>query len=318
VGEFELIKRFFSPERYAADVCLGVGDDAAVVIVPSGQRLVAAVDTLVSGVHFPDNTPAADIGWRALAVNLSDMAAMGATPRWFTLSLCMPVADERWLAEFANGLRAAAEPFDVQLIGGDTVKGPLNISVQILGLVEADGWLTRAGAHPGDVLFVSGAPGEAAGGLRVMQESLHGGTSDAKHLLQRFLRPEPRVMLGRALRNVATAAMDVSDGLLVDLSKLSAASGCGAQLFLDTLPQSPALHRVFGAKMSEQLMLNGGDDYELLFTAPAESAAQVAELASQVGVTCSRIGVMDASGRVQCLRNGKPVAMDVRGYDHFS
>ncbi len=318
MGEFELIKRFFSPAHYTADVCLGVGDDAAVVAVPDGQRLVVAVDTLVAGVHFPDNTAPGDIGWRALAVNLSDLAAMGATPRWFTLSLCMPESNEVWLAAFAAGLQEAASRFGVQLIGGDTVKGPLNISVQILGSVEADGWLSRAGARPGDVLFVSGIPGEAAGGLRVMLDSLPTASVEAQHLLQRFLRPEPRVALGRALRRVASAAMDVSDGLLVDLTKLCAASGCGARLSLEQLPQSTALRSMFGRERAEHLTLTGGDDYELLFTVPPQAATRIAVLAQTVGVICTPIGVMDSTTGVHCLRDGKPVAVNVQGYDHFA
>jgi thiamine-monophosphate kinase len=181
LGEFDLIKRYFTAASYPADVLLGVGDDAAVLAVPAGYRLVAAVDTLVEGVHFPVGTSAADIAYRALAVNLSDMAAMGAQPRWFTLSLCMPESSESWVAAFALSLQQLAARYKVQLVGGDTVKGPLNISLQILGLVKEDGWLTRAGAAPGDVIFVSGVPGEAAGGLQLLQSQLAAEPQHRQH-----------------------------------------------------------------------------------------------------------------------------------------
>jgi thiamine-monophosphate kinase len=316
MGEFDLIKRYFTPSAYSPDVLLGVGDDAAVMAIPEGRRLVAAVDTIVAGVHFPPETSPFDIGWRALAVNLSDMAAMGALPRWMTLSLCIPVADEHWLAEFARGLSTSAQQYDVQLVGGDTVKGPLNISIQILGLVEADRWLTRSGAKPGDLLYVSGVPGEAGGGLRVMQQHLSASSSH-HHLLQRFLHPEPRVSLGRSLRAFASAAMDVSDGLLTDLRKLSAASGCGADLYLEGLPVSIALHDVFGVRAAEEFALSGGDDYELLFTV-APGAVSLLESALLHGeVQCTRIGVMTAGEHVRCLRQGVITPISAHGYDHF-
>jgi thiamine-monophosphate kinase len=316
MGEFDLIKRFFTPSAYSPDVLLGVGDDAAVLAVSADHRLVAAVDTIVAGVHFPDETLAFDIGWRALAVNLSDIAAMGAIPRWMTLSLCIPNADEQWLAEFARGLTALAQQHAVQLVGGDTVKGPCNISLQILGVVEADRWLTRVGAKPGDLLYVSGTLGDAGGGLRVMQQRLDTSENRA-WLLQRFLRPEPRVSLGRGLRSFATSAMDVSDGLLTDLRKLTAASGCGADLHLENLPISPALREVFGMQGSEELALSGGDDYELLFTVSPQAASLVESAMLQHEVQCTPIGVMTAGTQVRCFRQGALEPVLERGYDHF-
>lgn len=316
MGEFDLIKRYFTPAAYPSGVLLGVGDDAAVLDTPPGYRLVAAVDTIVEGVHFPKSSSAYDIGWRALAVNLSDMAAMGAMPRWFTLSLCLPEANDPWLKEFARGLFDLAQAHQVQLVGGDTVKGPVNISIQILGLVENDGWLCRSGAQPGDVLFVSGVPGEAAGGLQVMLQQLE--LMPAHDVLQKhFLRPEPRVVLGRALRTLASAAMDVSDGVLTDLHKLCVASGYGADLHLECLPVSAELQAVFGTTQAEQLALNGGDDYELLFTVPRERLSQTEAAMAGTGVKCTPIGVMTRDMGVRCLRHGVVVPQTVQGYDHF-
>lgn len=319
MGEFDLIKRYFTASAYSADVVLGVGDDAAVLAVPAGHKLVAAVDTIVEGIHFPMGTSAADIAYRALAVNLSDMAAMGAIPRWFTLSLCLPAADEAWLAEFAASLHELAARFGVQLVGGDTVKGPLNISVQILGLVENDVWLTRSGAHSGDLVMVSGVPGEAAGGLKLLlQTSLSAADPHRRHLLERFYRPTPRVELGRSIRCLATAAMDISDGLLTDLRKLCAASECGAKVNLEALPQSPALNATFGDEGAQRHTLFGGDDYELLFTLPRERLAQAQEVSAMLGVPCTPIGQIVGGSDVQCFKHGQPVEVKGAGFDHFA
>jgi thiamine-monophosphate kinase len=319
LGEFDIIARYFSRASARSDVLLGIGDDAAVVDSHAGRKLVVAMDTLVEGVHFPLGTDPADIGHRALAVNLSDLAAMGAEPAWMTLSLSLPRANEQWLEGFAAGLFELANEYNVALVGGDTVRGPLVISVQIAGWVEADAWLTRSGARPGDLIFVSGIPGEAAAGLAVVQRHILGGEA-AAFLSRRFLRPRPRIELGRQLRTVATAAMDVSDGLLTDLEKLCAASGCGAQLNVELLPESAPMRELFDADVCLQYALAGGDDYELLFTLPAQDApAVLGSLQLQQRVT--QIGVITAAtddeSRVQCLRNGEPFRINRRGYDHF-
>jgi len=323
LGEFDLIARYFTPSHYSADVRLGVGDDAAVLDVPTGFKLVAAVDTLVEGVHFPLDTHPRDIAYRALAVNLSDLAAMGAQPRWFTLSLCLPNTNETWLAEFAAGLTELATQFNVQLVGGDTVKGPLNISVQILGCVEADRWLTRSGAQPGDVIFVSGVPGEAAAGLHSIlhPKAMQSSPTAAQHhdyLVQRFLQPTPRVVLGRALRMHASATLDVSDGLLTDLKKLCAASQCGAQLDLESLPHSTAMHALFDHAQAEQFALGGGDDYELLFTVHPQQLLSLESAIADCGVRCTPIGRIIAGDAVSCCRAGCAVNVDATGYDHFA
>ncbi len=311
LGEFDIIARYFRRNGGRSDVLLGIGDDAAVVAPPPDRRLVVALDTLVEGVHFPAGTTAADIGYRALAVNLSDLAAMGAVPSWMTLSLSLGESDARWLEGFSSGLFELAQRFDVALIGGDTVKGPLVISVQIAGLVETDRWLTRSGARPGDLVYVSGTPGEAAAGLALIQRGDNGSSTAAEHLLQRFLRPEPRVALGRQLRPFATAAMDVSDGLLADLDKLCAASGCGAQIDIDRLPASAAMRECFDASAAIDFTLAGGDDYELLFTAAPGDAARVPS-------SCTCIGRIEAEAGVTCSRGGRPFDPQRRGYDHFS
>ncbi len=315
LGEFDVIARYFTREDQRRDVLLGVGDDAAVLAAPSEQRIVIAIDTIGAGVHFPLETAAEDIGYRALAVNLSDLAAMGAQPSWMTLSLSLPKADEHWLAGFAQGLFQLAELHGVLLVGGDTVRGPLVITVQIGGWVEVDGWLTRRGAHADELLFVSGHPGDAAAGLERLQHSV---TDDeaAQYLQRRFLRPTPRVELGRGLRNVASAAMDVSDGLLVDLEKLCAASGCGAELDLDALPMSAALRTACSRDEQLRHALSGGDDYELLFTAPRAALPVIERMRQHHPITA--IGVMTHEPGVRCVSNGRRVELDYKGYDHFA
>lgn len=312
LGEFDIIARYFTRRSTHSDVLLGVGDDAAVLQTDADRRLVIAMDTIVDGVHFPSGTSAADIGYRALAVNVSDIAAMGAVPSWMTLSLSAPHADEAWLSGFASGLFELADRFDIALIGGDTVRGPLVITVQIGGWVESDRWLTRGGAQPGDGLFVSGVLGEAAAGLAVIQQSIDGGAA-GEHLRGRFLRPSPRVELGRRLRTLASAAMDVSDGLLTDAGKLCTASDCGAVIDVDALRASPPMQALFDEPTCIRHQLAGGDDYELLFTAPPHA---VASLVADGEAT--RIGVITADRAVRCERGGRPFQVERTGYDHFA
>ncbi len=318
--EFEIIAKYFSWPSARSDVVLGIGDDAALLTVPAGRQLVAAMDTLVEGIHFPAGTAARDIGYRALAVNLSDIAAMGADPAWTLLSLSLPRSDDSWLEGFAAGFHELAVQSGVALVGGDTVRGPLVISVQILGHVATDGALTRSGARPGDAIYVSGIPGEAAAGLAVIQQRLAGSPA-TRFLRQRFLRPEPRVALGQSVRMVASAAMDVSDGLLADLGKLCAASGCSARIDLERLPASAAMRSLFAASACERFALAGGDDYELLLTvAPGRESEFHRRLAGETA--CTRIGevvaVAGAGDTVQCCREGRPVSVEAAGFDHFA
>ena len=315
LGEFDLIERYFSRSSGRRDVLLGVGDDAALLDVPAGHALVAAVDTLVEGRHFPVGAPADSVGHQALAVNLSDLAAMGADPAWALLSLSLPDSDEDWLRAFAQGLDGLAESHGVALVGGDTVRGPRVVTITALGFVDPGLALRRDGARPGDVLFVSGWPGEAAAGLEALRDGSARG--DADPLVRRYRYAEPRLGLGRSLRARATAAMDVSDGLVGDLEKLCKASGVGARLELERLPVSAELARRHGRDACERFVLFGGDDYELLFTVPAADAA-----AMQAGLSGAlplhRIGMIEAAAGVRCVRDGRPIELRGGGYDHFA
>jgi thiamine-monophosphate kinase len=317
LGEFELIARYFSRPVARRDVLLGVGDDAALLEVPAGQVLVAATDTLVEGRHFLLGAPPESVGHQALAVNLSDLAAMGAAPAWALLSLSLPSSEPAWLEGFARGFHALAERTGVALVGGDTVRGPRVITVQVLGLVPATLALRRAGARPGDGMYVSGTLGDAAAGLELLRAAA-GGASDADSpLVRRYRFAEPRLELGIALRGIAGAAMDVSDGLLGDLGKLCAASGVGALLQLERLPLSAALVERFDALTAERLALGGGDDYELVFTVP-RSAQRSLGTALADGVRITRIGEIVSGDGVRCLRDGRPVDTGIPGYDHFA
>jgi thiamine-monophosphate kinase len=315
LGEFEIIERYFTRPSKRRDVLLGVGDDAALLEVPAGLALVAATDTLVEGRHFLVGAPGRSVGHQALAVNLSDIAAMGAEPAWALLSLSLPEVREDWLREFALGFHALADSHGVELVGGDTVRGPLVVTVQVLGYVDPALALRRSGARAGDVLYVSGTPGEAAAGLEALRA---GGAIDSDDpLIRRHLYATPRLELGRALRGRASAAMDVSDGLLGDLGKLCAASGVGARLDLDLLPVSGRLAVARGREDCEHLVLTGGDDYELLFTMPAVEAERFeAELGQLFAVT--RIGEIEEGRGVRCERGGLAVVVAGRGYDHFA
>jgi thiamine-monophosphate kinase len=315
LGEFDIIERFFTRPSRRRDVRLGVGDDAALLEVPAGRTLVAATDTLVEGRHFFADAPGRSVGHQALAVNLSDLAAMGAEPAWALLSLSLPEVREDWLADFARGFHGLADAHGVELVGGDTVRGPLVVTVEVLGFVEPAAALRRSGARPGDLLYVSGSPGEAAAGLEALRR---GGSMDSDDaLVHRFLYATPRLELGRALGGRATAAMDVSDGLLGDLGKLCVASGVGARLDLGALPVSRRLSAAHDRESCEHLVLSGGDDYELLFTLPAPDAAR---LEAELGRVCTvtRIGEIEPGRGVRCERDGLAVQVAGRGYDHFA
>jgi thiamine-monophosphate kinase len=322
-GEFELIAHYFRGPAGAAhtraDVILGIGDDAALLQVPAGMQLVAALDTLVEGRHFPADTPAQSLGHRALAVNLSDLAAMGATPAWFLLSLTMPRARAEFLEGLARGLLTLAQDHGMALVGGDTTAGPLSASVQALGLVQPGTALQRHTARPGDLLFVSGTPGDAAAGLALEMGSVPSPALTAAqqhHLRQRFLYPTPRVALGQALRGLASACIDVSDGLAADAGKLAQASGCGVHIEADRLPVSAALAAQLG-NAAVRAALTGGDDYELCFTVPAARAGEIAARLEDVKCAVTCIGVIEQPSGIRASSNGAPVDFDLRGYDHF-
>jgi thiamine-monophosphate kinase len=323
-GEFELIERYFRApsealRRARGDVPLGIGDDAALLQVPPGMQLVAALDTLVEGRHFPPGTAPASLGHRALAVNLSDLAAMGAQPAWFLLSLTMPEAREAFLEELANGMLRLAQEYRIALVGGDTTAGPLSVSVQALGLVQTGTALQRNTARSGDLLFVSGTPGDAAAGLALeMGAAPAHGVSAAQQqwLRQRFLYPAPRLALGQALRGLASACIDVSDGLAADAGKLAQASGCGVRIEAECLPLSAALQAQQGAAAA-RAALTGGDDYELCFTVPPARIDELAVRLANVKCQATCIGMLEEAAGVRAFERGVPVGFELRGYDHF-
>jgi thiamine-monophosphate kinase len=314
ISEFQIIERYFEqtgPLR--EDVVLGIGDDAAVLEVSAGQQLVVAMDTLVAGRHFNQQSSAFDIGYKSLAVNLSDLAAMGARPAWATLSLTLPEADERWLEAFAEGFFQLAGRYQVDLVGGDTTRGPLSITVQVSGLVESGKALRRDSAQPGQRLFVTGTPGDAAYALRQLKA---GGEVDAE-LLERLNRPQPRVDFGLALADIGGAAVDISDGLLADLGHVVGASRCGAMLWVDRIPRSRRL-RGKPADAVLACQLQGGDDYELCFALDAHGVAAARRFAARQKLLITEIGVIEREPGIRCRHDDGSLYMPRgRGYDHF-
>jgi thiamine-monophosphate kinase len=318
LGEQPLIERFFrAAGAQREDVGLGIGDDAALLHPRPGEELVATTDTLVAGVHFPHDCPAAAIGHRALAVNLSDIAAMGAEPRWALLALTLPVAEESWLAEFAAGLGGLAREHGVALVGGDTTRGPLCITLQLLGAVGEGQALRRDGAQVGDALLVSGNPGDAAAGLAQLQRRLQVPPAWEQALRERFLYPTPRLALGARLREFASACIDVSDGLLGDAAKLAAASGLGARLEWEALPVSEALGATVGAERARELALTGGDDYELCFAVPPARLAALQAALPPERWGYARIGALEAAPGARVVRGGSVMEFSHSGYQHF-
>ena len=313
-SEFELIHRYFSRQSRRGDIELGVGDDAALLRPPSGKILAVTVDTLIAGVHFPEQTPPEDIGHKSLAVNLSDLAAMGAEPAWATLAITLPHADHQWLQAFAEGFFGLANRYDVALVGGDTTRGPLSITVQALGWVSKEDALLRRGARPGDGIFVTGTLGDAGLGLAVVQSKISVHPSHQAFLLARLNRPEPRVEVGLALRGLATAMIDVSDGLIADLGHLLDASGVGAQIELARLPRSEAVRE---ADTHGRLALTAGDDYELVFTLPPGNEADLTRHADRLP-PCTYIGRIESRPGLRLIdEEGDYMAFSHQGYDHF-
>jgi len=314
MAEFDLIARIRARAASRDDVVLGIGDDGALLRMPPGRLLVVATDTLNAGVHFPEDTLPAAVGWKALAVNLSDLAAMGAVPAWCTLSLSLPEGDALWVERFLDGFLALAAEHGVALVGGDTTRGPLSVCVTVHGFVDEGRALRRAGARVGDDLWVSGTLGDAAAALSQWRA---GGAAEAS-LRARLDRPTPRLALGQALAGIATTCIDVSDGLLADLGHLCSASGVGADVELDSLPASPALAALFTDETRHVLQAGGGDDYELCFTAAAAHADAVRAATEQAGTPVTRIGRIVGGGTVRALlSDGSAWAPPQHGYEHF-
>ncbi|GHH55338.1 MULTISPECIES: thiamine-phosphate kinase [Gammaproteobacteria] len=321
--EFALIDHLRARSRGRGDIALGIGDDAALLRVPPGEELVVTMDTLNDGVHFPPESAPFDIGWKTLAVNLSDLAAMGAQPAWCTLSLSLPQVDARWLDGFAEGFFALADRHGVALIGGDTTRGPLSLSVTAMGRVAAGSALRRDAARAGDDIWVTGSLGDAAAALRLWQAGTLAvaGAADAaiEPLRQRLQRPAPRVQAGLRLVGLAHAAIDVSDGLLADLGHVCARSRVGAQVYLEALPASAALRAAFEGDERYALQCAGGDDYELCFTAPRQHRDAVEQAMLFADVPVARVGrIVEGEGVVVLDPAGRAWVPPRTGYQHFA
>ena len=298
-GEFSLIARYFDRVRSSRlDVELGIGDDCALLNIPEKQTLAISTDTLVAGNHFLPDIDPADLAYKALAVNLSDLAAMGADPAWLTLALTLPDVDEAWLESFSDSLFDLLNYYDMQLIGGDTTRGPLSMTLGIHGFVPMGRALTRSGAKPGDWIYVTGTPGDSAAGLAILQN---------------------RILQGQALRDLANSAIDLSDGLISDLGHIVKASDCGARIDLALLPFSDALSRHVEPEQALRWALSGGEDYELCFTVPELNRGALDVALGHLGVPFTCIGQMTADIEGLCfIRDGEPVTFDWKGYDHFA
>ena len=319
MGEFELIQRYFADRaRPRQDVIVGIGDDCALLRPAGGEQLLAvSIDTLVEGVHFLPGSDPAWLAQRLLGAVVSDLAGMGATPAWFTLALTLPRADPLWLEPFAQALADRAAELEIALVGGDTTRGPLTLTAQAHGWVEAGRALRRDAARAGDLILVSGTLGDSRGGLQVQQDGA-AADANARFLRQRFFRPEPRIELARALAPRLHAGIDISDGLLADLGHIARRSGLGAQLELERLPLSPALIAYAGEEQARQWALSGGEDFELCLTAPAEALDWCLEVAATLGVKLSCIGQMqDRSMDIEVFSQGQPQPATECGYDHF-
>lgn len=315
-SEFDIIRRYFTRDSSAV---LGVGDDAALIEVAPGHHLAVSTDMLVSGRHFfPDADPF-KLGHKSLAVNLSDMAAMGARPRWAALSLALPEVNELWLQKFSEGFFALAGEFNISLIGGDTTRGPLNICVTIMGECKPGEALRRDGARSGDEIWVSGTIGDAALALAALQGRVSLRPDELAHCEQALHAPQPQVGLGIALRGIATSAIDVSDGLLADLGHILARSAVGAEVYFDKLPVSELIAARLSDASARQCLLAGGDDYQLCFTAPAHLRPQVLAAAGSLNVRVTKIGrTSEANGLILLDALNRPMDVQTRGYDHFA
>ena len=316
-SEFEIIRKYFT--RPTPTAVLGVGDDCALLAPQPGMMLAISTDMLLAGRHFfPDAEPA-KLGHKALAVNLSDLAAMGADPRWATLAIALPEADEGWIAAFAEGFFKLASRWKMELIGGDTTKGPLVICVTVIGEVPLEFALRRDAALVGDDIWVSGATGEAALALAHLKGRVRLEGAAREACLARLHTPEPQVELGGRLRGLAHAAIDVSDGLLGDLGHVLEASGVGAELSWESLPRAKAIAACPDKALAAQCLLAGGDDYELAFTAPPAKRGEIEAVGKDLGVSLTRIGVAVRGEPVASLRDaqGKLISTPRKGFDHF-
>ncbi|MCW8853624.1 MAG: thiamine-phosphate kinase [Gammaproteobacteria bacterium] len=321
MSEFNLINHYFRSLSHDVsmkrdDVILGIGDDCAILQVPEGKQLVVSTDTLVSGVHFPENTSAYDIGYKSLAVNLSDLAAMGAEPAWVTLCLTLPEENSDWLAEFVKGFSELLKKNNVQLVGGDTTRGPLSISVHVSGFVDKDKSFRRDAAKSGDLIYVTGSIGDAGLGLKKLLGEIE---SDSLSMcVDKLNHPVPRNEVAAELSAICFCAIDVSDGLLADLSHITEASQCGADIFLDKIPLSDELISFYGDTVDMNQVLTSGDDYELCFTLNEKHKNKIDDICKRLNIAISCIGKITAGDQVRCLDiNNEAVEIKKSGFQHF-
>ena len=320
MGEFDLIKRYFSRKSLQNDVSLSVGDDCAITSIPSGYQLAITTDTLVEGTHFLPSISPADLAYKSVAVNLSDLAAMGATPTWMSLALTLPEIKEAWLAEFSQSLFAILDRYGVSLIGGDTTKGPLSITLTAQGFLPENQGLFRHQAKVGDWIFVSGFLGDSAAGLDLLLQNRKIENESDRYFIQRHLHPTPRVELGLALRAFSCCALDISDGLLADLEHILERSQVGAEIYLENLPLSHHLCTQYEQTQTEKFALTGGEDYELCFTVSEEKRKEMEQVLRSQGIKVTCIGqILPATSGLNLLKNGKKIALPTHiGFDHFS
>ncbi len=315
IGEFELIQRFFNRPPLRFDIVEGIGDDCALLRPQSGKCLAMTMDTLVEGVHFLRGTNPESLGHKSLAVNLSDLAAMGATPTWVTLALTVPESDENWLAAFANGFRALADYYGVELVGGDTTRGPLSITVQAMGVVDEVGALRRSGARWGDGIYLTGDLGLAGLGLEIL---LGKTARQSPEALAKLERPHPRVNAGMSLAGFANSCIDVSDGLAADLCHILNASGVGATLDWIALPLPSVVRQHIEADGDAWMPLRAGDDYELCFTVSREREDELPGRMAEFGCSCVRIGSIEQQMGLRLKKDGAIYDLAALGYRHFS
>lgn len=319
LSEFSLIETYFTDlTSQRDDVHLGIGDDCALLQCPNDHVVAVSIDTLVEGIHFFKDVSPESLGHKSLAVGLSDLASMGAEPAWFTLALTLPEVNHQWLQDFSQGLAKLAKQYNVQLVGGDTTKGPLTISIQVHGFVKEEHALRRDGAHTGDLIYVTGSLGDAGAALQLQLDKLHDenlSDQDKQYLIQRLEKPTPRVELGQKLLEFASSAIDISDGLSSDLGHILKKSGVGASIDLTKLPLSPSLQKI-DLEQAQYFALNSGDDYELCFTIPADKQA---EFESTVTKYCTQIGIIEAKPGLKFIdADGQQQTVTGTGYDHFS
>ncbi len=317
--EFNIIKRFFKDQLIQRkDVVIGIGDDCALIKPVRRQQIAITTDTLVAGVHFPLDTQPKAIGYKSIAVNLSDLAAMGAEPSWVSLALTLPSFDEEWLKDFCKGLFELCEYYNVQLIGGDTTQGPLSITVTAHGIVPEGKHIPRSGAKAGDWLFVTGHLGDAALALKALQGKVKVDMTNLSTIQQKLDFPKPRVLAGQTLRDFASSAIDISDGVISDLGHLCTASNVGANLVLDAIPLSNIMKDTLDLDAAIELALSGGDDYEILFTVPElhKEGMKAAMAFTNTPITC--IGQINRSGKITTTMNNKPTSIQAKGFEHFA